>query len=55
MGSAFGGEGECIQAFVKGQNHFENVGVEGRIILKWNSRLYDGRTGLIWSRIGIIC
>jgi hypothetical protein len=35
-------------------DHLEDLGVDGRIILKWTcERLYGGTwTGLIWLRIG---
>jgi hypothetical protein len=37
----------------KGKNHFEDLVVDGRIILKWISKKWDGEagTGLIWLRI----
>jgi hypothetical protein len=34
-------------------NHFEEQGVDRRIILKWNLKKWDRVwTGLIWLRIG---
>jgi len=34
----------------EGQDHFEDIGVEERMILKWSFENYQGRawTGLIW-------
>jgi hypothetical protein len=32
------GEDKCIQALVKKRDHFEDLGVHGRIILKWTSK-----------------
>jgi len=36
------------------RDHLVNLGVDGRIILKWIFRKWVGRawTGLIWRRIG---
>jgi hypothetical protein len=38
----------------KGKDHLEDPDVDGRIILRWIFRKWDGRpwTGLIWLRIG---
>jgi hypothetical protein len=37
----------------EGKNHFEDLGVDGRIILRWILRKFEGAwTGLIWLRIG---
>jgi hypothetical protein len=39
----------------KERDHFEDVGIDGRIILDWILEKLDGkvRTGFIWLRIGI--
>jgi hypothetical protein len=47
-----------IQGFdggnVSQRDHFEDTGVDGRIILRWGLRKWDVGvwTGLIWLRIG---
>jgi hypothetical protein len=37
-------------------DHFEEPGVDGRILLRWNFRKWYwwGWTGLIWLRIGAV-
>jgi hypothetical protein len=38
---------------LRGKNHFEDLGVDGRIILRWILRKFEGAwTGLSWLRIG---
>jgi hypothetical protein len=50
----------CMQIFVwhtrRKRGHFEDQGVNGRMILKWILKKWDGRgwTGLIWLRIGTV-
>jgi hypothetical protein len=52
------GTGEVRTGFwwvdLREKDHLKNVGVGGRIILKWILKKWDGEalTGLIWLRIG---
>jgi hypothetical protein len=52
--NAYGGEEKCIQGFGGERDHLEETGVNGKIILRWIFRKWDGKawTGLIWFRIG---
>jgi hypothetical protein len=36
------------------RNHFEDLGVDGRIVLKWIFKKWEGEawTGLLWLRTG---
>jgi hypothetical protein len=51
------GRGEVHTVFwwgnLRNRDDFEGPGIDGRIILKWIFRKWDGeiRTGLIWVRI----
>ena len=58
-GSTYGGQERCIQGFFlekpEGKSHLEDPGVDGRIILRYIFRKWDGaRTGLSWLRIGTV-
>jgi hypothetical protein len=55
--STYGGKDRCIQDFCWGHlregDHMGDPGVNGRIILKWIFKKWDGAwTGLSWLRIG---
>ena len=51
--STYGGKERCIQGLVwklEGRDHLEDPDVDGRIILRWTFRKWDGGawTGSIW-------
>jgi hypothetical protein len=53
----YGGEERCIQRFgvrkLRVRDHLENPGVDGKIILRWIFRKWEGAwTGSSWRRIG---
>jgi len=43
-----------LEGRTKGRGSLEDLGVDGRIILKWIFQQWDGQawTGFIWLRIG---
>jgi hypothetical protein len=60
MGEASGMNGRqktCIQGWwgdMRERDHLEDLGADGKIMLKWIFKKWDGETltGLIWLRIG---
>jgi hypothetical protein len=56
--SMYGRQERCIRSSgggrSKGKSYLEDIGVDGRIILKWNNWDGEAWTGLIWLCTGII-
>jgi len=56
--STYGGKERCIHGFwwgnVRARDNLEDLGVDGRIILRWIFRKWDvgAGTGSSWLRIG---
>ena len=54
--STYGRQERCIQGLIgnsEGIDHLENIGVDGRIILKWIfMKWHNAWTGLMWLGIG---